>query len=225
MVAESGMVAGISSDADPNKLFQGGGRIGQCSRPPSGTALRAATPTPPPTHCYRGWKEQGLGADDIARVRARVHAATIDVLGPVSDPRTIHRSTFFIGFVLAMIAKKGSAEIDDFTEEALGDSKLRRSIAKVEMVLDPEVDAAYPRRWIRVVGIKTTGDERFTSRVEVPKGGPVNTLSHQELEEKPRNLTAYGGGASAGEIDRIVARIGNLKEKTDVRDLLPAGSK
>ena len=148
MVAESGMVAGISSDADPNKLFQGGGRIGQCSRPPSGTALRAATPTPPPTHCYRGWKEQGLGADDIARVRARVHAATIDVLGPVSDPRTIHRSTSFIGFVLAMIAKKGSAEIDDFTEEALGDSKLRRSIAKVEMVLDPEVDAAYPRRWI-----------------------------------------------------------------------------
>ena len=53
----------------------------------------------------------------------------------------------------------------------------------------------------------------------------MNTLSHQELEEKPRNLTAYGGGASAGEIDRIVARIGNLKEKTDVRDLLPAGSK
>jgi 2-methylcitrate dehydratase PrpD len=93
------------------------------------------------------------------------------------------------------------------------------------MVLDPEFDAAYPRRWIGVVGIETTGDERFTSRVEVPKGGPVNTLSHQELEEKPRNLTAYGGGASAGEIDRIVARIGNLKEKTDVRDLLPAGSK
>jgi hypothetical protein len=59
----------------------------------------------------------------------------------------------------------------------------------------------------------------------VPKGGPGNTLSHQELEEKPRNLAAYGGGASAGEIVRIVARIRNFKEKTDVRDLLPAGSK
>jgi 2-methylcitrate dehydratase PrpD len=221
---ESGMVAGISSDADPNKLFQGGGRIGQCSRPASSTALRAATPTPP-THCYRGWKEQELGADDIARVQARAHAATIDVLGPVSYPRTIHKSTFSIGFVLAMIAKKGSVEVDDFTEEALGDSKLRRSIEKAEMVLDSEVDAAYPRRWIGVMEIATTGDERFTSRGEVPKGGPGNTLSHQELEEKPRNLAAYGGGASAGEIVRIVARIRNLKEKTDVRDLLPAGSK
>jgi hypothetical protein len=74
--------------------------------------------------------------------------------------------------------------------------------------------------------IATTGDERFTSLVEVPNGGPGNTLSRQELEEKPRNLAAYRGGASAGEIDRIVvARIRILKEKTDMRDLLPAGSK
>src|SRR3712207_4561106 len=54
---------------------------------------------------------------------------------------------------------------------------------------------------------------------------PGNTLSHQELEEKPRNLARYGDGASAGEIVRLVARIRNHNDKTGVRDLLPAGSK
>ena len=98
-----------------------------------------------------------------------------------------------MGFVLAMIAKNGSAGINDFTEEALGDEDLRRFGEKVEMVLDPEVDAAYPRRWIGLVEIETTDGGRFTSRVETPKGDPGNTLGREELEEKARSLAALRG--------------------------------
>jgi 2-methylcitrate dehydratase PrpD len=169
-------------------------------------------------------EEHALRADDIASVRARVHAAAIDVLGPVSDPRTIHQSKFSMGFVLALIAEKGSAGIDDFTEEALADAGLRAFSKRVEMILDEEVDAAYPRRWIGVVEIETPGSKHFTSCVEVPKGDPGNTLSSEELEEKARNLAAYGGGASGEEMDRIVARAWSLDEETDVRDLLPRRS-
>ncbi len=171
----------------------------------------------------KGMEEHGLVADDIARVRTRVHAAAIDVLGPVSDPRTIHQSKFSMGFVLALIAEKGSAGIDDFTEEALADARLRDFSEKVEMVLDEEVDAAYPRRWIGVVEIETTGGERFTSRVDVPKGDPGNTLSRAELEEKARTLAAYGDGSSTEEMDRLVARVWDLDKEPDVRDLLPKG--
>jgi 2-methylcitrate dehydratase PrpD len=74
------------------------------------------------------------------------------------------------------------------------------------------------------VEIKTSGGQRFTSRVEVPKGDPGNTLSRKELEEKARNLAAYGGGASGEEMDQIVARIWSLDEEADVRDLLPGMS-
>lgn len=95
---------------------------------------------------------------------------------------------------------------------------------KVEMVLDEEVDAAYPRRWIGLVDIETAGGERFTSRVEEPKGDPGNTLGREELEHKARNLAAFGGGASAEEMDWIVARIWGLYEEDNVRDLLPEGS-
>jgi 2-methylcitrate dehydratase PrpD len=167
-------------------------------------------------------RERGLGADQIAGVRARVHGAAIDVLGPVSDPRTIHQSKFSMGFVLALIAKGGSAGIDDFTEQALEDPELREFSERVEMVFDPEIDAAYPQRWIGLVEIETTGGEHITSRVDVPKGDPGNTLSREELEEKARSLAAFQGGATDEEMDRIIGRVWSLDREPDVLDLLPA---
>ncbi len=54
------------------------------------------------------------GGDQIARVRAHVHQAAIDVLGPVTDPRTVHQAKFSMGFVLALIALSGHAGITAF---------------------------------------------------------------------------------------------------------------
>ena len=220
---ERGMAAGMSSDADPEKLVEGLGENWAVLETSFKYHASCRHTHPAADALLRGMEEQGLAADDISHVRARVHAAAIDVLGPVTDPRTIHQSKFSMGFVLAQIAKKGSAGIDDFTEEALGDAGLRDFSEKVEMILDPEVDAAYPRRWIGVVEIETADGRRFTSRVEVPKGDPENTLSREELEDKARRLTAFGGGASGEEMDRIVARIWDLEQESDVRDLLPGG--
>ncbi|QIN81890.1 MmgE/PrpD family protein [Rubrobacter tropicus] len=221
---ERGMAAGMSSDADPNKLVEGLGASWAVLETSFKYHASCRHTHPAADALLKGMREHRLAADDITRVRACVHQAAIDVLGPVTDPRTIHQSKFSMGFVLAVIARNGSAGINDFTEEALGDAALRRFSDKVEMVLDSEVDAAYPRRWIGLVEIETKGGGRFTSRVDVPKGDPGNTLGCEELEEKARNLAAYGGGASEGEMDRIVARIWGLEEETDVRDLLPEGS-
>ena len=221
---ERGMAAGMSSDADPDRLVDGLGDRWAVLETSFKYHATCRHTHPAADALLKGMKERGLTAADIAGVRARVHAAAIDVLGPVSDPRTIHQSKFSMGFVLALIAREGSAGIDAFTEEALEDAELRAFSEKVEMVLDKEVDAAYPQRWIGVVDVETSGGERFTSRVEVPKGDPGNTLSRAELEEKARNLAAYGGGASGEEIDQIVARIWSLDEEADVRDLLPSRS-
>ena len=219
---ERGMAAGMSSDADAGRLVEGLGE-GWAVLETSFKYHASCRHTHPAADALlRAMQEHGLGLDDIARVRARVHAAAIDVLGPVTDPRTIHQSKFSMGFVLATIAKNGSAGIDDFTEEALEDEELRRFAGKVEMVQDPEVDAAYPRRWIGLVEIETEGGETFVSRVETPKGDPGNTLSREELEGKARSLAAYGGGASAGEIEGIIARSRNLEKEENLRDLLPA---
>ncbi len=221
---ERGMAAGMSSDADPGKLIEALGQDWAVLETSFKFHASCRHTHPAADALLKGMEENGLAAGDISHVRARVHGAAIDVLGPVTDPRTVHQSKFSMGFVLALIATRGSAGIEDFTEEALGDPGLRAFHDKVEMVLDPEVDAAYPGRWIGVVEIETTDGEHLTSRVEVPKGDPGNTLSREEIEEKTRSLALYGEGASGEEVDLILARLRDLEKEPDVRDLLPEAS-
>jgi 2-methylcitrate dehydratase PrpD len=217
---DRGMAAGMSSDPDPAKLTEGLGEKWAVLETSFKYHASCRHTHPAADALLEGMQEHGLGADDIARVRARVHSPAIDVLGPVTDPRTIHQSKFSMGFVLALVALKSSARIDDFTEEALQDPGLRAFSERVEMVLDQEVDAAYPERWIGLVEIETTGGATITSRVDVPKGDPNNTLSREEIEEKARNLAKYRGGATAEEMTRIIDRAWNLDHEPDVRDLL-----
>jgi 2-methylcitrate dehydratase PrpD len=218
---EQGMAAGMSSDAEPERLVEGLGERWAVTETSFKFHASCRHTHPAADALLEAMKEHGLDAGQIAGVRARVHRAAIDVLGPVSDPRTIHQSKFSMGFVLAMIAARGSAGIDDFTEEALEDPELRGFSERVEMVFDPDVDAAYPQRWIGLVEIETTGGERVTSRVDVPKGDPGNTLSREEIETKARSLAAFQSGASDEEMDRIIGRVWNLDREPDVRDLLP----
>jgi 2-methylcitrate dehydratase PrpD len=218
---EQGMAAGMSSDADPEELLEGLGERWAVVETSFKFHASCRHTHPAADALLEGMREHGLTAERIARVRARVHAAAIDVLGPVSDPHTIHQSKFSMGFVLALIARSGTAGIDDFTEEALEDQELREFSERVEMVLDPEIDAAYPRRWIGLVEIETTEGKHVTSRIDVPKGDPANTLTRQELEEKARSLAAFQGGASDREMNRLIERIWSLDREPDVRNLLP----
>jgi 2-methylcitrate dehydratase PrpD len=128
-----------------------------------------------------------------------------------------------MGFVLALIARYGRAGVTEFTDEALQDRKIRQFLSRVEMVMDPEIDAAYPERWIGLVEVETIDGQHFASRIDVPKGDPGNTLSRAEIEDKARRLAAYQQGASSEEIDQIMARVWTLDQQPYVRDLLSRG--
>jgi 2-methylcitrate dehydratase PrpD len=221
---EAGMAAGMSSDADPSRLGDGLGEHWAVLETSFKFHASCRHTHPAADALLEAMREHGLGPGDVARVRARVHGPAIDVLGPVTDPRNVHQSKFSMGFVLAQIAHRGGASLDLFTEESLEDPDLRAFVPRVEMVLDPEVDAAYPERWIGLVEVETTDGRRVTGRVDVPKGDPGNTLSRAELEDKAHRLAAHGGGAAPEEVGRLVARAWRLGDEPDVRDLLPRGA-
>jgi 2-methylcitrate dehydratase PrpD len=220
---EQGMAAGMSTDADPSKLTMGLGKRWAVLETSFKFHASCRHTHPAADALLEAMQEHHLAADQIARVRAHVHQAAIDVLGPVTDPQTVHQAKFSMGFVLALIALYGHTGITDFTDEALQDRKIREFLSRVEMVVDPEIDAAYPERWIGLVEVETIDGHHFTSRVDVPKGDPGNTLSRAEIADKARHLTAYQQGASSEEIDQIMARVWTLDQQPHVRNLLPGG--
>jgi 2-methylcitrate dehydratase PrpD len=80
------------------------------------------------------------------------------------------------------------------------------------MVLDAEVDNAYPARWIGKVQVTTTDGRELAARVDEPKGDPGNTLSRPELEDKALRLAAYRGGASAAEMRQVIDQVWGLAQ-------------
>jgi 2-methylcitrate dehydratase PrpD len=165
-------------------------------------------------------QQHQLKADDIVKVTAHVHQGAIDVLGPVTDPQTIHQSKFSMGFVLALIATLGRAALADFTEKSLKNKELRNFHDRVTMVLDAEVDGAYPRRWLGRVSVQTRDGRTLECRVDTPKGDPDNTLSRVELEDKAQRLVAYSGAATPAEVQQFIARIWHLRNEAGVRDFM-----
>jgi 2-methylcitrate dehydratase PrpD len=156
-------------------------------------------------------REHKLSADVVQRVTAQVHQGAIDVLGPVTDPQTVHQGKFSMGTVLGLIATRGHAGLAEFD----ADYKANAVVAfrnKVEMVLDPEVDAAYPARWIGKVLVQTTDGRTFAGRVDEPKGDPGNTLDRAEIEAKAVRLATYQGGANEVEMRGVIERVWALAD-------------
>jgi 2-methylcitrate dehydratase PrpD len=217
-----GMAAGMSSDADARWLTDGLGTRWALAETSFKFHASCRHTHPAADALLELMRAHGLRAEDIAAVTAHVHQGALDVLGPVTDPRTLHQSKFSMGFVLALIAVRGRAGLADFTEAALVDPALRAFHDKVRMVLDPEIDRAYPRRWMGRVSVKTVDGRELEQRIASPRGDPDNTLSRSELEDKALQLAAYAGGASAAEMARVIARVWRLRDEPHVRGFLAA---
>jgi 2-methylcitrate dehydratase PrpD len=149
-------------------------------------------------------QEHNLSADDIAEVQTFVHQAAIDVLGAVDKPATVHQSKFSMGTVLGVLAYNGFAGLDEF-EAALGDERIDSFRQKVSMQLDPEVDAAYPDKWLGKVKVKTKDGRELSAFVNDPKGDPGNTLSRDEIEAKVKRLVSYNKAGTNEDAERIIA--------------------
>jgi 2-methylcitrate dehydratase PrpD len=216
-----GMAAGMSSDADPAKLTD---RLGQrwALKETSFKFHASCRHTHPAADALLSLIEASdLQPHEIESITAHVHQGALDVLGPVTEPRTIHQAKFSMPATLGLIAshrRAGMAEFDGFAEDALARSFLDR----VEMRFDPEIDAAYPTRWIGKVSVVTADGRRLHNRVEEPRGDPGNTLSRHEIEAKARSLALYGNAVDAEEADSLLRRLWSISANDAITRLLPA---
>ena len=214
-----GMAAGMSRDADARKLCDGLGTRwateetsfkyhASCRHThPAADALLAVVQT------------HGLALDEIDRIITHVHQGAIDVLGPVVDPQTVHQSKFSMGTVLALVAQYQHAGLPEFDTHYQSELT-RRLRERVEMVLDAEVDAAYPQRWIGKVTVHTRDGRVLHGRVDEPKGDPGNTLSRSEITDKALQLAAYGAAAPADAVASALERLWRIAQAPRVERLL-----
>lgn len=215
-----GLAAGMSTDADPARLLDRLGERWALSETSFKYHASCRHTHPAADALQQAMREYKLRDTDIAEVITHVHQGAIDVLGPVVDPKTVHQSKFSMGTVLALIAREGRAGLAEF-DAAPGNADVATLRTKVRMELDPEVDAAYPERWIGKVTVRTTDGRVLHARVDEPKGDPGNTLSRDEIEEKALQLGVYAQAASEAEVRDVIKSVWNLENAARVTALLP----
>ncbi len=214
-----GMAAAFSRDADPARLVDRLGTRWALAETSFKFHASCRHTHPAADALLDAMRFNGLAAADIESVTAHVHQGAIDVLGPVVDPQTVHQSKFSMGTVLGLVATRGSASLGDF-DAHWRDRDVVAFRERVRMVLDGDVDAAYPARWIGKVTVRTRDGRTFAARVDEPKGDPGNPLDRGEIEAKAERLAAYRDGASAAEVRRAIARIRALRGTANVGSLL-----
>lgn len=132
-------------------------------------------------------REEGLSADDIARVT--LFAGT-NVLGPIRFriARTELEGKFSFAFLLAAIILAGRAGKAEFTDEFVSSTACQAMQARIETQFDQGIE---DMGWDRIrsrIEVETTDGRRFDRWAdENYRGGPDNPLSDAELEAKFRD--------------------------------------
>jgi len=217
---DQGMAAGMSIDANPACLSDRLGTRWAVVETSFKFHASCRHTHPAADALLHLMQREGLSHEQIAKVVTRVHQGAIDVLGRVVNPTTVHQAKFSMGAVLGLIAVHGSAQLIEFRDLALTDPAVDTFREKVSMELDPEVDAAYPGRWLGRVIVTTTDGRTLSAAIDEPKGDPGNTLSRPELEAKFQRLLAFSGARTEEQGKALISRVWALRDASNLVDLI-----
>ena len=218
---KQGLAAGMSSDSDPSKLIDRLGSRWALAETSFKYYASCRHTHPAADALLQVIQANKLKPSDITKVETLVHQGAIDVLGPVTDPASVHQSKFSMGTVLALVAYYQFAGLQEF-DRHFHDEEICAFRERVFMTLDSEVDGAYPQRWIGKVKVHLNNGQILEGRVDEPKGDPGNTLSRAEITDKAMRLAAFSGGANPQEMNTAIDLLWNIRKQDKIGFLLPS---
>jgi len=138
--------------------------------------------------------EHGFRAAQVSRVIVGISRVVERQTGFVYRPTTVLNAQMSLRFNVAVALVDGQALIAQFTEARVKDPVVCDLASRVEVEIDPEMDAIYPGRYAAIVTIVLDDGRRFRRRVDDPKGMPENRMTAEDLEAKFLSLVEPGVG-------------------------------
>ena len=161
-------------------------------------------------------KAMNIAADEIARIRIGAYRATLEVAG-YETPQTPAEARFSTKYTVATALTHGNVRLAAFEPPRMGDAGTRDLMTKIEMVLDPELDATFPRQRAARVTIETLDGRRMEHLQPTRKGDPDAPLTDIDLDEKYMELaTPVLGEVRA---NHLLGQLWKLETQTDLHAL------
>lgn len=154
-----------------------------------------------------------LAAADIERIRVGSYRAAKEVSG-YESPQSAAEARFSLKYVVATALTHGSVRLAAFEPARIGDPATRALMARIEVAIDPALDAAFPRqRAARVAFTARDGrEEEFLQPTRV--GDPEAPLSDRQLDAKYLELAAPVVGEDRAR--RLLEGLWKLEQSKDL---------
>jgi len=134
-------------------------------------------------------QKMGLAAKDIARVRVGTYKAALEVAG-YEEPKTAAEGRFSLKYVVATVLTHGSVRFAAFEPARLDNPATRDLMRRVEVTIDPQLDAAFPGQRAARVAIEARDGRREEYYQPTRIGDPDAPLSDAQLDAKYLELAA-----------------------------------
>ena len=166
----------------------------------------------------------GATATGVAKVRVHTFEAATH-LRSVS-PRTTEEAQFSLPWPIACALIDGVVGPEQMAEDNLSDPARRELAARVEVVVDAELEKAFPERALAWVEIETTEGRRVRSKISAAPGDAGIPFRERGLTEKFKNLTdPVLGSDYAKKLASAIERLPDSPNVNDITALLcPAAS-
>ncbi|MGA2401124.1 MAG: MmgE/PrpD family protein [Syntrophobacteraceae bacterium] len=131
-----------------------------------------------------------IRAGEVACLSVKTYRTALDITSN-PEPRSVYAAKFSLPFCAALAFVRGSCGLEDFSEECLWDSEIRRLAGRVRLEVDEEIESHYPARWGARVEIVTGAGKCYSARADFPKGDPENPLDDEQLISKFCRLAGH----------------------------------
>jgi 2-methylcitrate dehydratase PrpD len=170
----------------------------------------------------RGVDGMAVSAADVERVEVRVPPYTYKLVGHPFEVGTTPRvnAQFSIRYCVANALMRGRSKLVHFEEEAIRDSRLLELARRVDVVMDPAMEA---RGHTPVdMTIRTKDGRELFGQLDIAPGFPGNPLTREDQEARFRDCIAYSKKPLQKEkVSQIVESVADIEQLADVSSLIP----
>ena len=157
--------------------------------------------------------KMNLRPSEMESISVRTYRAGVEV-AHYEEPRSAAEARFSLKYVVATALTHGSVRLAAFTPERINDPDTRKLMRRIEVGVDPQLDAAFPGQRAARVAIAARDGRRGEWLQPTRIGDPDAPLSDAALDAKFRELAAPVLGVDKA--DKLLARLWKIDRPDDV---------
>ena len=128
-------------------------------------------------------RQHALKPENIVRVRVGTYKPALDI-ACYHEPRTANEARFSLKYVIATALIHGSVRMAAYEPDRLNDPVVRAFMQRIDVTVDPELDALFPQQRAARVEIETSDGKRLAYLQPNRKGDPELPLSDEDVSDK-----------------------------------------